>query len=107
MGFRIRQRRLKLVAPVVALAIAASILIPMAVHIGSTFLHSLREPNVDADVAKELGSLGIHAGDKIARISPNVNDYAWVHMLRATIVTEVDMAHTREFWNSGTTSPPP
>jgi len=99
-GLRIPQRRLKLVGPVFALAIAASILIPMVVHIGSVFLYSLREPNVDADVARELGRMGIRAGDKIARISPNVNDYAWVHMLRATIVTEVDMAHTREFWNA-------
>jgi hypothetical protein len=100
-GLRIPHRQLKDVAPAVAFGVAACILVPMAWSVGWDLVHTLREPNVDADVAKELATMGIHPGDKVARISPEVNDYAWVHMLRATIVTEVALQQTQDFWNAG------
>ena len=99
-GLRIPQRQLKDVAPAVALGIAASLLPAMAWSVGWDLLHALREPNVAADAAKELATMGIHPGDKVARISPSVDDYVWVHMLRATMVTEVALQHTEDFWNA-------
>jgi len=88
------------VAPAVAIVVAASVLVPLAWSAALNLWRTRRESDVGANVAKELVALGVHPGYKVARISPMANDYVWVHMLRATIVTEVDMQHTQEFWSS-------
>lgn len=97
---KIPRGKLNFVAPAVAIVVAASVLVPLAWSAALDLWRTRHESDVGANVAKELAALGVHPRDKIARISPMVNDYVWVHMLRATIVTEVDMQHTQEFWSA-------
>jgi hypothetical protein len=56
--------------------------------------------NVDAEAAQALSGLGIKPGDKVARISPIVYDYAVERILRVQIIAEVDRAYASDFWSS-------
>src|ERR1035441_527359 len=56
--------------------------------------------NLDSQAAQALEGLGIKPGDRVARISPNVSDYAAERILRVQIAAEVDHDHADEFWSS-------
>jgi hypothetical protein len=55
---------------------------------------------VSFNAAQALEDLGIKAGDRVARISPGVSDYAVERILRVQIVAEVDREHAADFWSS-------
>jgi len=99
-GLRAPAKLLKEVAPGIAWGIATSILIPMIATVCSHFLVGFGARDVDAEAARELTRLGIHAGDNVARISAEVTDLAWARMLRVSIITEVDIEHADNFWKS-------
>ena len=99
-GLRVPARLVKRVAPGIAWGIAASILIPMVATVCLHFLLGFQAQDVDAEAAKELVRLGIHPGDKVARISPEVTDLGWARMSRVSITTEVAIEPANNFWKS-------
>jgi hypothetical protein len=99
-GLRVPAKLLKQVAPGIAWGIATSILIPMIATVCLRFLVGYGVQDVDAEAAKELARLGIHPGDKVARISAEVTDLGWARMSRVSIITEVAIEHADNFWKS-------
>jgi hypothetical protein len=86
----------------VALGIAVSILVPLIGTASYDVVHR-RNATTDfsAETAKQLAKLGVHPADRVARISPWYTDYAWAHMLRVSVIAEVDPRHAAEFWECG------
>jgi len=56
--------------------------------------------DADAQAAAELGKLGIHPGDRVARISPVTEDLGIERIARVEVAAEVDIEHTNEFWTA-------
>jgi len=87
----------------VMLAIATSLILPMACDNGYDFLRAVRNrSDPDATLVTELERLGIHPGDRVARISPFVTDLGWAREVRVTIIAEVDWESANDFWTAGT-----
>jgi len=57
-------------------------------------------PNPDAESAARLDALGIHAGDRVGRISSILTDLSIERIARVEIVGEVDYTHANEFWSA-------
>ena len=91
------------IAAGVMLGIAISLMLPMAWDSGYDFLRALRNrTDSDSTVVMELGRLGIHPGDRVARISPFAIDLGWAREARVTIIAEVDFKAANDFWSAGT-----
>jgi hypothetical protein len=94
-----RRQRIK---AAVMLGIAASLILPTAWDNSYDFVRALRNrTDPDRTVVMELGRLGIHAGDRVARISPFVIDLGWAREARVTIIAEVDWESANDFWTAG------
>jgi hypothetical protein len=55
-------------------------------------------PDPAAQAATELRSLGISAGDRVARISPLLTDLSIERIARVEVTAEVDFSHAKDFW---------
>jgi hypothetical protein len=85
------------IAQLIVVATIMVVLYPVLHHIYSGYAPRL---NVSLEAAQALEKLGIQAGDRVARISPSVSDYALERILRVQIVAEVDREHIGDFWSS-------
>jgi hypothetical protein len=83
-----------------SVAIAASLLLPLASSTYSTYFQVGRSLNNHADAAAALSGVGIHPGDHVARISPFPYDVAVERIARVQVSAEVDFEHAKEFWGS-------
>jgi hypothetical protein len=81
------------------LGVLMSILVPLAWSDYSAFTRR-ETKNVDAQAAAELSRLGVKQGDRVARISPTVNDLGVERIARVEVVAEVALAQTHAFWAS-------
>jgi len=98
LGFPVPRETGSKIAALTALAIAATLLYPITLKTTVGYIH---RPHFNADfqAAQELLSLGVKPGDRVARITPIVYDYAVERILRVQIVAEVDRDHAGEFWD--------
>lgn len=76
------------------------LLVPVFVTNAQRYLESLHLQNADAEAAAELAKLGVHPGDRVARISPTVTDLGIERIARVEVVAEVDIADVHRFWTS-------
>lgn len=83
-----------------SVAIAASLLLPLAWSTYSRYFQVGQGPNMHADAAAALGGVGIHPGDRVARISPFPHDVAVERIARVQVSAELDFEHAKEFWSS-------
>jgi hypothetical protein len=56
--------------------------------------------NSDGEAAAGLDALGIHAGDRVGRISSILTDLSIERIARVEIIGEVDYTHAKEFWSA-------
>jgi hypothetical protein len=103
LGLSVPATLVKWVAPGLAWGLAASILIPIIATIGSLAAAGRETHDWEAEVAQALTHAGIRAGDKVGRISPGYNDFAWARIARVTVVTEVAIERADSFWQSSPT----
>jgi hypothetical protein len=96
-GFPVPADAGRKIAQLIVVATIIVVLYPVLHHIYSGYAPRL---NVSLEAAQALEKLGIQAGDRVARISPSVSDYALERILRVQIVAEVDREHTGDFWSS-------
>jgi hypothetical protein len=80
--------------------ISASLLLPLISLTCIRYFQLGRGSNVDAEAAAALGLMGIHAGDRVARISPLSYDIAMERIGRTQVAAEVDFEHANEFWSA-------
>jgi hypothetical protein len=99
-GFQMPRRFSRNWVMIGTLAISASLLFPVISLTYTRYFQLGRGPNVDAEAAAALGGMGIHPGDRVARISPLSYDIAMERIARVQISAEVDYEHAQEFWKS-------
>ncbi len=85
------------IAQFAVIATIAALFIPVAVHVYRT---PRPGGNVSLEAARALVSLGVKAGDPVARISPSSADLVVERILRSQIIAEVDHDRAAEFWSS-------
>jgi hypothetical protein len=85
------------VAQLFAVATILALSFPVAAHFRDA---SGRRTNVAFEAAQALNSIGVRAGDAVARISPSVADFDVERVCRLKVVAEVDHDHIADFWNS-------
>lgn len=97
LGFPVPRETGSKIAAFIVIAIVATLLYPLGLKTATAYVHRPHF-NADSQAAQELLSLGIRPGDRVARITPIVYDYAVERILRVQVVAEVDRDHAREFW---------
>ncbi len=99
LGFPIPLENGRKIALLIVIATVTVLLYPMLLDTYGGYAHRPRS-NADSQAAEELKSFGVKPGDRVARISPIVYDYAVERILRVQIVAQVDHEHASEFWDS-------
>jgi len=88
------RRLVSLVAAAVVIAMAA----PVALSAASHMIQTVKgEPHNQWHVAEDLRGLGVKPGDQVARIGGRFGT-DWARLLRVTVVAEVPLANSKEFW---------
>ena len=82
---------------ITALVVLTSIVVPLTWSDYSTFARR-ETKNADAEAAAALNGLGVKQGDRVARISPIVNDLGVERIARVEVVAEVALAQSHAFW---------
>lgn len=80
--------------------VVASLLLPICWRTYVRHSQGVGKLDADAQAAAELGKLGIHPGDRVARISQITYDLGIERIARVEVVAEVDIEHANEFWTS-------
>jgi len=98
-GFPVPRENGRKIALLITVVVVVALLYPLLLMTYAGYKEQPRS-NVDSEAAQALQALGVKPGDKVARISPLVYDYAVERILRVQVVAEVDREHVSDFWSS-------
>jgi hypothetical protein len=99
-GLRIRSENARRILPWLAGVTAAVMLLSSANGIRAMFVYGRHDDaTLDYRIVEELQPLGLHDGEKVAAIGFN-NDPHWAYLARLSVVAEIDLDQTCEFWSA-------
>jgi len=99
-GLRIRGESRKRALPWLAGGTAVVILLSSANGIRAMFAYGRRDDATpDYRIVEELQQLGVRTGQKVAAIGFD-NDAQWAYLARLSVVAEVNLDQTCEFWSA-------